>query len=154
MAITIDLENIAPRLKIKTVGGVQKIYDPIRNRYFVLTPEEFIRQIFLIHLIEVMKYPKALIQVEKVFLVNTLRRRFDILIFDKIGNALMLIECKNATTVLNNSVLDQTVNYNLSLKVPYLVITNGLSTSAFKIDFKSSSWIALLELPDWQNLSG
>ena len=146
MAITIDVENIAPRLKIKTVGEVQKIYDPIRNRYFVLTPEVFIRQIFLSHLIEVMKYPKALIQVEKVFLVNELRRRFDILIFDKIGNALMLIECKSATTVLNNSVLDQTVNYNLSLKVPYLVITNGLSTFAFKID--------LLELPDWQNLSG
>ena len=154
MAISLDVENIAPRLKIKTVGEVQKIYDPIRNRYFVLTPEEFVRQIFLVHLIEVMKYPKSLIQVEKVILVNTLRKRFDVLIFDKGGNALMLIECKNTNIVLNNSVLEQTVNYNLSLKVPYLVITNGLSTSAFKINFKSSSWIALEELPDWQTING
>ncbi len=154
MAISIDVEYIAPRLKIKTVGEVQKIYDPIRNRYFVLTPEEFVRQIFLVHLIEVMKYPKSLIQVEKVILVNTLRKRFDVLIFDKVGNALMLIECKNTNIFLNNSVLEQTVNYNLTLKVPYLVITNGLSTSAFKINFESSSWIALEELPDWQTING
>ncbi len=147
--IFIDVDNIAPRLKIKKMGEVQKIYDPIRKRYFVLTPEEFVRQIFLMHLIEVLNFPKLLIQVEKEVLVNTLKKRFDVLIFNKKGSAIMLVECKNANIRLNENVLEQAVNYNLSLKVPYLIITNGVSTSAFKIDFETKTWITLDDIPVW-----
>jgi len=150
--IFIDVDRIAPRLKIKKVGEIQKIYDPIRKRYFVLTPEEFVRQIFLVHLIEVLKYPKLLIQVEKEVLVNTLKKRFDVLVFNKKGSAIMLIECKNTQLKLTENVLEQAVNYNLSLKVPFLIITNGISTLAFRIDFEKSSWLALEEIPEWQSL--
>lgn len=151
--IFIDVESIAPQLKIKKVGEVQKIYDPIRKKYFVLTPEEFVRQTFLVHLTGVLKYPKLLIQVEKEVLVNTLKKRFDVLVFNKKGSAIMLVECKNANIKLNKNVLEQAVNYNLSLKVPYLIITNGVATLAFKINFETKTWVALEEIPLWVFIS-
>ena len=90
----------------------------------MLTPEEWVRQNFLLYLIHTLKYPASLIAVEKQLYLGELKKRFDILIY-KNSLAFMVVECKEMNVALDKTVLDQVLRYNLSLAVPYLVMTNG-----------------------------
>jgi len=111
--------------KIKEENGREFIFDAFRKRWVLLTPEEWVRQNFLQYLTQVKKYPASLIAIEKEIKLGDLKKRFDIVVYDKETKPWMIVECKEMNVALDKSVLDQVLRYNISLNVPYLVITNG-----------------------------
>lgn len=127
--IKIDYPSYQP--KIKKEAGKEFIFDEVRKRWVMLTPEEWVRQNFLQYLIIVKKYPAALIAVEKEIALNDLKKRFDIVVYDTNTLPWMIIECKEMNVSLGKQVLDQVMRYNITMQVPYLVITNGSYCMAF-----------------------
>jgi hypothetical protein len=129
--IKIDYPPYHPNIKIQT--GSEFIFDPIRKRWIMLTPEEWVRQNFLQYLVQVKNYPASLIAVEKEIALGDTKKRFDIVVYDQGHKPWMIIECKEMEVVLDKKVLDQVLRYNMSLKVPFLVITNGSYCYAFGV---------------------
>ena len=119
--------------KIKKEAGKEFIFDKVRKRWVMLTPEEWVRQNFLQYLVLVKKYPASLIAVEKEIELGEIKKRFDIVVYDKNHLPWMIIECKEMSGVLDKKVLEQVLRYNISLQVPYLVITNGSYCYAFAV---------------------
>jgi hypothetical protein len=118
--------------KIKLAAGKKTIFDAFRKRWVLLTPEEWVRQNFLQYLVKVKHYPAALIAIEKEIELGDLKKRFDIVVY-KNSKPWMMVECKETSVMLDKKVLDQVLRYNMSLKVPYLVITNGNYCNAFAV---------------------
>ena len=145
--ISLDLLSFQPFLKIKKEDGQQFIFCPIRNKYLVLQPEELVRQLLLLFFIKEKKYAKSRIAVEKLLIINDLRRRFDILIYDKHTKPFLLIECKAPKVKITQSAFEQVAQYNLALQVPYLVVSNGLTTFCCKMNYKTQSYDFLTEIP-------
>ena len=114
-----------PDFKIKKEGKKRYIFDAIRKMWLLLTQEEWVRQNFVAYLIKELKYPAALIALEKEIFLNDLKKRFDILVYDKTHQPWMMVECKAPTVMLTEDVLQQVLRYNVSVPVKYLVITNG-----------------------------
>ncbi len=119
--------------KIKEESGRELIFDETRKRWVTLTPEEWVRQNFLQYLLQVKGYPASLIAVEKEISLGELKKRFDIVVHDKQAGACMIVECKEPGVALDQKVLEQVLRYNIALRVPYLVITNGHYCMAFEI---------------------
>jgi type I site-specific restriction endonuclease len=119
--------------KIKKEAGKEFIFDEFRKRWIVLTPEEWVRQNFLQYLTQTKKYPASLIAVEKEIKLGELKKRFDIVVYDRNSKPWMIVECKEMNVSLDKSVLDQILRYNISLDVPYLVITNGSYCMALQL---------------------
>jgi hypothetical protein len=136
--------------KIKTEKGKELIFDECRKQWFWLTPEEWVRQNFLQYLIQVKQYPSSLIAVEREIALGELRKRFDIVVF-KDARPRLIVECKEMKVELNEAAIKQILNYNISLQVSYLVVTNGTSTFALHIEGDQFEW--LTALPDFQNLN-
>ncbi|HOK25825.1 MAG TPA: type I restriction enzyme HsdR N-terminal domain-containing protein [Bacteroidales bacterium] len=145
--------NLPPySFKITGVPGEEKIFDDIRRRYVRLTPEEWVRQNFIKYLIGEGGYPAGLIGVEVTFTMNRLRKRADILVHNREGRPVMIVECKSYDVVLDESVFDQIVTYNMRFRVPYMVVTNGMINYACKIDFENNSWEYLMVIPQYDEL--
>lgn len=136
--------------KIKSSEKKELIFDIVRKKYVVLTPEEWVRQHFIWFLIEEKKYPISLMTIEKKLLINHLTKRFDILIFDKNGNPFLLVECKAPTIKISQETFDQIARYNLSLDVKYLIITNGVEHFVCELDHKNKKYIFLKTIPNYQ----
>ena len=133
--------------KIKKENGKEFIFDTFRKRWVILTPEEWVRQNFLQYLVQVKKYPSQLIAIEKEIKLGELKKRFDILVYNRNSEPLMMIECKEMGVALNETVLEQALRYNQTLKVTYIVITNGTDTAGFLCTSKGAS--ELNELPEY-----
>ena len=116
--------------RIKDEGGKEFIFDDCRKLWVRLTPEEWVRQNMLQYLLQVKNYPASLIAVEKEIAVGELRKRFDILVY-KAAKPWMVIECKELNVTLNESVIKQVLNYNITLQTDFFVITNGTATYGF-----------------------
>jgi hypothetical protein len=117
--------------KIKADGGKECIFDEVRKKWVVLTPEEWVRQNFLQYLVQVKNYPASLIAVEKEIGLGDMKKRFDIVVYNSSHQPFMIVECKEMSVVLDQKVLDQALRYNIPLRVPYLVLTNGSYCFAF-----------------------
>jgi hypothetical protein len=130
--------------KIKQENGREVIFDECRKSWVPLTPEEWVRQNFLQYLVQIKKYPFSLIAVEREISLGDIKKRFDIVVY-KDARPWMIVECKEQNVALNEQVIRQILNYNITLQVQYLVITNGTSTFALHIDQKNHQWID--ELP-------
>lgn len=130
--------------KIKTTNGREMIFDECRKHWFLLTPEEWVRQNFLQYLLQVKQYPSSLIAVEREILLGDIKKRCDIVVF-KNAKPWMIVECKEMSATLNEAVIKQILNYNISLQVNYLVITNGTSTFALLLHDGKFTWMD--ELP-------
>lgn len=130
------------------------ILDPIRKKYVKLTPEEWVRQNFVRYLIHEGNYPPGLIGIEIMFPYNKMKRRVDILVHDRSGKPVMIVECKSPDVKLNDEkISDQIVAYNMAFKVPYLVITNGMEHYACKItDHEKGIFEYLLVIPLYEDL--
>lgn len=126
--------------------GVE-IWDNIRKKWLLLTPEEWVRQHTVAYLIQELNYPQGLISVERSLKVNGLQKRADIVVFDKTSNPFLLAECKAPEVEISQGVFDQAARYNLTLKVPYLMVTNGLRHFCAHVNPEDSSWKYLQELP-------
>ncbi len=118
--------------RLKEEGGKQYIFDPIRKVWLQLTDEEWVRQNFVAYLVSVLQYPSTLIALEKEIMLNGLKKRFDMLVYDSSHKPWMMIECKSHDIPLTRPVLDQVLRYNMSVPVEYIVITNGKNTMGWK----------------------
>ncbi|MBA2329604.1 MAG: type I restriction enzyme HsdR N-terminal domain-containing protein [Flavisolibacter sp.] len=136
-----------PDFKMKKVGEKQFIFDSIRKTWLQLTDEEWVRQNFIKYLIEHLHYPSVMISLEKTIQLNDLKKRFDILIYDKEHKPWMMVECKGHDVALTENVLQQVLRYNISVPVQYLIITNGKSTIAWTKE--NNGLKQLNELPRW-----
>ncbi|WP_299013916.1 type I restriction enzyme HsdR N-terminal domain-containing protein [uncultured Polaribacter sp.] len=136
--------------KIKSSENKTLIFDILRKKYLVLTPEEWVRQHFVQFLIQEKKYPVSLIALEKQLVVNNRKKRTDILIFDKNGMHDIIVECKAPSIKITQDTFDQIARYNLKLKANYLIVTNGLSHYYCKMDFEKEAYIFLEELPSYK----
>jgi hypothetical protein len=114
-----------PKFRTKNENGVDFIFDEIRKQWIVMSEEEWVRQNFVQYLIQACKYPAAFIAVEKEIMLGELKKRFDILVYDRQHKPWMLVECKSPDNILNAETLQQVLRYNISVPVSYLIITNG-----------------------------
>ena len=132
---------------IKADENIQSIFDIIRKKYVLLTPEEWVRQHIVHYLIHDYKFPKALISIEKQILLNELRKRTDIVLYNQHVKPKLIVECKAPEIKLTQAVFDQVARYNLKLRVPYLWITNGSNHLISKIDHENQSWSFMETIP-------
>lgn len=116
--------------KLKRDGERELIFCMIRKKWLIVTPEEWVRQNFLLYLIEMLSYPASLIAVEKTISVGELKKRFDIVVYQN-AEPWMLIECKEQAVVLNPETLLQALRYQIIVSAKYIVLTNGNMTRAF-----------------------
>ena len=121
-----------PGFRIKKENDKDWLFDPLRKKWLVLTSEEWVRQNFVQYLIQVKSYPPALIALEKELQLGELRKRFDILVYDRNHHPWMMIECKETNVKLDDSVLHQLLRYNITIPVQFLVITNGTYALGWK----------------------
>lgn len=140
------------QLKVRVVGGQQQIFDEIRKKYVALIPEEWVRQNFIHYLINLRKYPKGLIAVEHPLSINGVSHRADIVVFSSNGVPLVVIECKATDVAIDQNVVQQASRYNILLKAPYLMLTNGLVHFCVRIDFEKGSSLALDSIPFYNDL--
>ena len=135
------------RCQIKQETGKDMIFDLLRKKWLLLTPEEWVRQNFVQYLIQVKKYPATLIALEKMIILGELKKRFDILVYDKEHRPWMMIECKAPAIKLDEAVLQQLLRYHISIPTGFLVITNGGYSYGWQ---KKDQRLQLLqELPEW-----
>lgn len=141
-----------PAVEFKTKQGIEQrteIFDAFRNKYVVLTPEEWVRQHMLHYLVNNFRYPKNLIGVEVQVNRAGKKERADIVIYLSNIEPWMIIECKAAAVELKQHVFDQAARYNLVHGVKYLVITNGMRLIAAELDSKLNSFNFLREIPPY-----
>lgn len=134
-----------PAFRMKKEEGREFIFDQLRKKWILLTPEEWVRQNFVQYLLQVKKIPAALIAIEKEIQLGELRKRFDILVYSKDHQPWLMVECKSMEVKLDNTVLEQLLRYNVSVPVSYLVITNG--TDCFAWQRKEGTLLQLEEIP-------
>ena len=142
----INIQFPSHSFKIKSENGKEIIFDECRKQWVLLTPEEWVRQNFLQYLIQERLYPASLIAVEREIVLGDLKKRFDIVVF-KNAKPWMIVECKELHGKLNEAVIKQILNYNITLQAEYLVITNGTSTFALHVQQGKFEW--LQKLPDF-----
>lgn len=133
--------------RIRDTEGQTRIFDIIRKKYVVLTPEEWVRQHIIHYLVHDHAYPKSLISVEKQLKVNTLIRRTDIVLYAHNGKPVLIVECKAPDIQLTQSTLDQAARYNITLQVPFLWISNGSRHVLCRTDHINAQWSVLETLP-------
>ena len=152
--IPIDLRPYRSLLKGKIVQDKEDpqkqkkyVFGHIREKWLVYQPEELVRQLLIHYLIETLDYNKNRIQVERQFMVNKRRKRLDILVFDEDAQPFLLIECKAPDVPINELAMRQIGIYNLELKIPYLLVTNGQTSYCCKIDFENEDKEYLQAIP-------
>lgn len=133
--------------KIKTSENKTVIFDIVRKKYLILTPEEWVRQHVIHYLHFEKKYPLSLMSIEKQLKVNSLTRRTDVVVYNTMGNPFIIVECKAPSVSISQDTFDQIARYNLSLNANYLYVTNGLNHYYSMMDHLNQSFIFLHELP-------
>lgn len=135
--------------RIKNKENKLYIFDRIRKKEFVLTEEEWVRQNFVSFLHQEKNYPLSLMAIEKQCKVNKLTKRTDILIFDGKGAPHIIVECKAPQVQISQETFDQIARYNMTLKAPYLIVTNGLQHFYCMMDHERSCYQFLKEIPEY-----
>ena len=128
------------------------IFDEIRKKFIILTPEEWVRQHVIHYLLNELNYPKSLINVEKLIKINDLSKRYDVVVFKSTGEILVLIECKAPSITISQATFDQIARYNLVLNAQFLMVTNGLNHYFCQMDFENEKYLFLKNLPTYNNI--
>jgi hypothetical protein len=129
--LNITLKYPLFKAKIKKQKNQTYIFDEIRKKWLVLSPEEWVRQHLINYLINHKNYPVNFISIEKELFLNNIKKRYDVVIYNKQLIPKILIECKAPYIELNTGVIEQALRYNLVLKANYVMITNGVSDLIF-----------------------
>ena len=138
--------------RFKNSENKVSVFDEIRKKFIVLTPEEWVR----IHVVQFLmiekNYPKSLINVEKVIKINGLIKRYDVVVFQPNGSIFLVVECKQPNVPISQTVFDQIARYNLTLKADYLMVTNGLNHYFCQMDFEKESYLFLNDIPNYNSI--
>lgn len=147
----LNLPPFSPRLRRE--NGALRIFDPLRERYVALTPEEWVRQHFVQMLIEQLGYEPGLMGNEVSLRVGALARRCDTVVYDSRLRPRMIVEYKRPSVALSQRVFDQISRYNRTLRVPFLTVSNGLQHFCLRIDYDRETYTFLPAIPTWQELT-
>ncbi|WP_298246433.1 type I restriction enzyme HsdR N-terminal domain-containing protein [uncultured Christiangramia sp.] len=126
------------------------VFDDLRKKFIILTPEEWVRQHTVKFLEKEKNYPVSLINVEKQLKIAGLTKRYDVVVFEPKGNIHIIVECKAPKIKITQDTFDQIARYNLSLKANYLMVTNGIEHYFCQMDYEKETYIFLTELPEYQ----
>jgi len=137
-----------PNFRVKKENNKELLFDPLRKKWLLLTPEEWVRQNFVQYLIRVMNYPSSLIALEKEIRLGDLKKRFDILVYSRGHQPWMIIECKGPDVRLSDETLMQALRYNISVPAEYIIITNG--NYSFAWQKKEGELHSVDQLPLWR----
>lgn len=137
------------QFRIKNSENTQQIFDIVRKKFVVLQPEEWVRQHTLQYLVYEKGYPLSLIGVEKMILLNGLKKRADILVYKPNGAIRLLIECKAPQIKITQLAFDQIARYNLKFEADYLMVTNGIEHYYCQMDYKKEKYTFLKQIPDF-----
>lgn len=132
----------------------ERVWDPVRKKWLVLQPEEWVRQHVIAYLVNDLQCPLSLIGVEQGITLNGLSKRADVVVHDRAAKPLLLVECKAPEVKMDQRVLDQAARYNLVFRVPYLLVTNGLVHYCCRIDHAKAAVDFLPELPAYTAMLG
>ncbi len=141
----LNLPSFEPNLQ--RVNDTYFIFDSLRKKFLVLTPEEWVRQHWINFLIEHQGYPKGLISLEKGLKYNQMQKRTDLVVFDRVGNPYLLIECKAPEIELSQKVLQQALAYRSSLLTPYVILSNGLKHISLEFEKNQKKFIQMQNFP-------
>lgn len=147
---TLNLPSYTP--KTKAAEGRTQIFDPLRNKFVTLTPEEWVRQNFTNFLTTYKGYPPALMANEVQLSLNGMSRRCDTVLYSQHLRPRMIIEYKAPHVNITQKVFDQICRYNIVMKVEYLIVSNGLQHYCCHIDYDSNSYTFLQDIPDYASL--
>lgn len=136
--------------RFKNSENKVSIFDDIRKKFIILTPEEWVRQHTIQFLLQEKNYPKSYLNIEKLIKINDISKRYDIVVFQPDGTIFLLIECKAPEVKITQETFDQIARYNLKLKAKYLMVTNGLNHYFCQMDFVNETYIFLNDLPNNQ----
>ncbi len=148
-----DLNLPSFEAKIRKKNDIVEIFDPLRKKYVMLTPEEWVRQHFVQYLIAEKQYPGSLIANETGIKLNSLVKRCDTVIYNRQLEPLMIIEYKRPDVMITQDVFDQITRYNSVLKVPYLVVSNGITHHCCRLNYEYLSYEYLTEIPPYSEIS-
>lgn len=137
----IAIDYPAPDFRTRLMNGKEEIFDAYRKMWTRLTPEEWVRQNTIKWMVESLGYPAAMISIEKEIWLGELRKRFDILVYNRDHRPWMMIECKAPEITLNENVLMQVIRYNMVVPVNFLIITNGLHCMAAERKDNGVQWL-------------
>ena len=139
---------------IKTDGQNTYIFDIIRKKYLVLTPEEWVRQNFVHYLVEHLHYPTSLMMTENGLKLFNTQKRSDIVVYDRNGSPLVVVECKAADVKITQETFNQVARYNIKFKASVIMVTNGLQHYCARFDAETSKYTFLKEIPQYGDISG
>ncbi|SFD06246.1 type I restriction enzyme HsdR N-terminal domain-containing protein [Algibacter pectinivorans] len=137
------------QFRFKNSENKVSIFDPIRKKFIVLQPEEWVRQHCIQFLVQEKGYPLSLINVEKEIIINDLKKRYDIVVYNPNGSIHLIVECKAPKITINQSTFDQIARYNLELNATYLMVTNGLNHYYCQMDFENERYQFLKDMPEF-----
>jgi hypothetical protein len=140
------------QFKFQNKDGNVEIFDIVRKKHIVLTPEEWVRQNFIQYLINQKSFPPSLMQLEKPLSYNQLDKRSDIVVYDKTAQPVVLVECKAPSINITQDTFDQIARYNFSLKVRYLIVTNGINHFCCKMNYETASYSFIEQIPLYKEL--
>jgi hypothetical protein len=145
--------NFSPApLLLKAESDCTMVQHLISKKWLVCTPEEWVRQHMLHFLMAERGFPSGLIATEQKLKVGRLNLRFDILVADRNGEALLVCECKAYTIPLTEKVMMQAANYNRVLQAPYMLVTNGMDLKIFSLDKKMGTYVPISNVPTWETI--
>jgi len=148
-----QLQFPAYSFRFKNSENKVAIFDEIRKKFIIITPEEWVRQHVVQFLLQDKKYPKSHINVEKLLKINDLNKRYDVVVYNPDGSIFILVECKAHEIKISQHTFDQIARYNMTLNAEYLMVTNGLNHYFCKMDYENEKYDFLSELPEYQSLN-
>ena len=147
----VELNIPTQDIDIKIIESKNYIFDLIRKKYLILTPEEWVRQNLVRYFINDLNYPKGLIKTESSLKYNNLKKRSDILIFNNDMTHFLVVECKSYKLKLNKSHISQSAMYNKIYKSKYVMISNGLDHIVYKYDWNNDLFEFMKSIPKYRN---
>ena len=136
--------------RVRQAAKGTEIFDVIRKKFVALTPEEWVRQHAVHFLNKERRIPLGRMNVEVALEILGLSRRADIVVFNNLGKPAAIVECKAPTVKITQETFDQIARYNMALKTPYLIVTNGLTHFCCYIDIEKQTYYFVETIPDYQ----
>lgn len=145
--------NLPPAdLRLRQSQRGLEVYDDLRRKWLLLTPEEWVRQHFTAYLSSALSYPRGLMANEIAITLNGTSKRCDTVVHDRCGRPLMIVEYKAPHIPITQQVFDQIARYSLTLKVKYLTVSNGMHHYCCMLDEESGKYRFLRDIPTYEKL--
>jgi len=138
--------------RFKSTENKVSIFDVIRKKFIILQPEEWVRQHCIHYIINVKKFPLSLINVEKELIINGLKKRYDIVVYNSDGSIHLIVECKSYKVEINQNTFDQIARYNLTLDANYLMVTNGINHYYCQMNMEEKRYAFLRDIPEYSRV--